>query len=93
MIRSFKDKEAEGIFNRLPSKKLPQFIQRTAYRKLRYLHRAKDLNDLRSPPGNHLEKLKGERSEQCSIRINDQYRICFEWDGENADRVEITDYH
>lgn len=93
MIRSFKDKEAEGLFNRLPSKKLPQSILRAAYRKLHYLHRAKDLNDLLSPPGNHLEKLKGERREQYSIRINDQYRICFLWDGEDATQVEITDYH
>jgi proteic killer suppression protein len=93
MIRSFKNKEAEGLFNRLPSKKLAQAMQRTAYRKLRYLNRAKSLNDLRSPPANHLEKLKGERENQYSIWIDDQYRICFEWDGEDASQVESTDDH
>jgi proteic killer suppression protein len=93
VIRSFKDKETEGLFNRLPSKKLPQSIQQAAYRKLRYLNRAVNLNDLRSPPGNHLEKLKGGRDEQYSIRINDQVRICFIWDGEDAAQVEITGYH
>jgi len=93
MIQSFKDKETEGMFNRRPSKKLPNSIQQAAYRKLRYMNRAKNLNDLRSPPGNHLEKLKGGRDGQYSIRINDQYRICFLWNGEDANRVEITVYH
>lgn len=77
MIQTFKDREAEKIFHRQHSKKLPDDIQRAAFRKLRILHRSHDLNDLRVPPANHLEKLKGDREGQYSIRVNDQWRICF----------------
>jgi proteic killer suppression protein len=73
--------------------KLPREIQRTARRKLIYLDDAEDLQDLLAPPGNKLEKLKGNRSGQYSIRINDQYRICFEWIDEKARNVVIVDYH
>ena len=93
MIKSFKDNEAEKIFQRQFSRKLPHDIQRTALRKLRMLNRAMNLNDLRVPPNNRLEKLKGDRQEQYSIRINDQWRICFIWDDSDAYEVEITDYH
>jgi toxin HigB-1 len=93
MIRSFKDKEAEKIFNRALSRKLPYDLQRTALRKLRMLNRAMNLNDLRVPPANSLEKMKGGRSDQYSIRINDQWRICFKWSSSDAFDVEIVDYH
>jgi proteic killer suppression protein len=93
MIRSFKDKEAEKIFNRQRSPKLDSSIQRTAFRKLRMLHHARALIDLRAPPANRLEKLIGSREGQFSIRINDQYRICFEWIDGDAYQVEIVDYH
>jgi proteic killer suppression protein len=93
MIRSFKSKETEKIFNRQRSRKLPQDIQQVALRKLRMLNRAVTLQDLRVPPANRLEKLSGERAGQYSIRINDQWRICFEWQDGNAHNVEIVDYH
>ena len=93
MIRSFKDSEAEKIFKRHFSRKLPHDIQRVALRKLRMLNRATTLNDLRVPPNNRLEKLKGDRAGQYSIRINDQWRICFIWNEGNVDDVEIADYH
>ena len=93
MIRSFKSKETEKIFNRQRSAKLPQDIQQVALRKLRMLHRAINLSDLQIPPANRLEKLSGDRAGQYSIRINDQWRICFEWQAGDADQVEITDYH
>ena len=93
MIRSFKCKETEKIFNRIYTKKFPTDIQRSAMRKLRMLNRAENLNDLKVPPGNHLEALKGKRKEQHSIRINDQWRICFLWQDRDALDVEITDYH
>jgi len=93
MIKSFKDKETEKIFNRAFSKKLPQNIQHLARRKLIILDAATDIDDLRIPPGNKLESLKGNRKEQYSIRINDQFRICFKWAAEDAYNVEITDYH
>lgn len=93
MIQSFKDKEAERIFHRERSRRLPHDIQQTALRKLRMLNRAITLNDLRVPPANRLEKLKGEREGQYSIRINDQWRICFEWHDNDAFEVEIVDYH
>jgi proteic killer suppression protein len=93
MIQSFKDKETKKIFDREGSKKLPQSIQRIALRKLVMIHAAVGVNDLRVPPGNRLEKLKGERSDQHSIRINDQWRICFRWEGGNAHDLEIVDYH
>ena len=93
MIRTFKDKEAEKLFKRERSKKLPTEIQRVALRKLRMLNRAMNLNDLRVPPANRLEKLKKGRTGQYSIRINDQWRICFEWHDTDAFKVEIVDYH
>jgi len=93
MIRSFKDKEAEKIFKRQRSPKIPEMIQRVALRKLRMLNRAGNLNDLRVPPANRLEKLKGDRLGQHSIRINDQWRICFKWHDSDALQVEIVDYH
>ncbi|MBD3328850.1 type II toxin-antitoxin system RelE/ParE family toxin [Candidatus Peregrinibacteria bacterium] len=93
MIKSFKDKEAEKIFNREKSKKIPIEIQKTAMRKLWMLDAAHDINDLRSPPANRLEKLTGNRKDQFSIRINNKYRICFIWKQNTAHNVEITDYH
>jgi proteic killer suppression protein len=93
VIKSFKSKEAEKIFNRQRSQKLPSDIQQIALRKLRMLHRAVILQDLRIPPANRLEKLEGDRQGQYSIRINDQWRICFEWLDSEAYSVEIVDYH
>lgn len=93
MIKNFSDKETEKLFNREFSKKLPSDIQRIARRKLETLDAAENLSDLRIPPSNHLEKLKGERKNQHSIRINDQWRICFEWRETDAYKVEIVDYH
>ncbi|MCK4645566.1 MAG: type II toxin-antitoxin system RelE/ParE family toxin [Candidatus Aminicenantes bacterium] len=93
MIRSFKCKETEKIFKRNYLKKYPVDMQRVALRKLRMLNRAEDLNDLRVPPGNRLEALKGKRKGQHSIRINDQWRICFLWQDKDVFDVEITDYH
>ena len=93
MIKSFRDKETEKIFNRLFSRKLPQNIQHIARRKLVVLDAAPELNALRIPPGNKLESLKRERKNQHSIRINDQWRICFNWKAGDAYNVEITDYH
>ncbi|HEY9702791.1 MAG TPA: type II toxin-antitoxin system RelE/ParE family toxin [Allocoleopsis sp.] len=93
MIKNFKDKETEKIFNRQRSKKLPSDIQQIALRKLRMLNRAIAIQDLLIPPGNRLESLKGDRMGQYSIRINSQWRICFEWEEGNALNVEIVDYH
>ncbi|NGP06295.1 type II toxin-antitoxin system RelE/ParE family toxin [Rhodococcus sp. 14C212] len=93
MIESFADKETERVFDRMFSKKLPQDIQRIARRRLLVIDAATDVNDLRVPPGNRLEKLPGDRVGQYSVRINDQYRICFIWRGTAAYDVEITDYH
>ena len=93
MIRSFKDKEVEKIFKRRWSSKLPEMLQRVGLRKLRMLNRAENVNDLRVPPANRLEKLKGDRLGEYSIRINDQWRICFKWHGRDAAQVEIVDYH
>ena len=93
MIRSFKDKETEKIFALQRSRKLPHDIQQVALRKLRMLNNARVLDDLRIPPANRLEKLSGDRSGQCSVRINDQWRICFEWYEGDIFKVEITDYH
>ena len=93
MIQSFRDKETEKVFNGRFSRKLPHDIQRLAERKLIMFHRSVDLNDLRVPPSNRLEALKGNRSGQYSIRINNQWRICFEWREDGAHKVEITDYH
>ncbi len=93
MIKNFKDKETEKIFNRQKSKKLPSDIQQIALRKLRMLNRVKILQELLIPPANRLERLKGDRIGQYSIRINSQWRICFEWQDGNAFNVEIVDYH
>jgi len=93
MIKSFKEKETERIYSREFSRRLPGDIQQTALRKLRMLNNAKTLNDLRMPPANRLEKLGGSRLGQHSIRINDQWRVCFTWQEGNAFDVEISDYH
>jgi toxin HigB-1 len=93
VIKSFKDAEAKKIFRRQLSHKLPHDIQQVALRKLRMLNNAVSLNDLRIPPANRLEKLTGSREGQFSIRINDQWRICFEWQDGNVYQVEIVDYH
>jgi proteic killer suppression protein len=93
MIKTFKSKETEKIYNREISKKLPPDIQRTALKKLWMLDAAPDINTLRVPPSNHLEALKGERKGQHSIRINKQWRICFVWNNGDAFDVEIVDYH
>jgi len=93
VIKSFKSREAEKIYQGRFSKKLPRDIQRIAARKLEILSAAGEINSLRIPPSNRLEKLKGERSGQHSIRINDQWRICFVWKSGDAFDVEITDYH
>lgn len=93
VINSFKCKETEKIFNGKFSSGLPQSIQRIAARKLDYLDSAGELEDLRSPPGNRLEALRDDHAGQHSIRINDQWRICFVWRDNNAYDVEIVDYH
>ncbi len=93
MIKSFKDDETQKIYIRERSRKLPPDIQQVALRKLRMINNAKNLADLRIPPANRLEKLSGNRAGQHSIRINDQWRICFTWKDGNAADVEITDYH
>ncbi|MEK7067932.1 MAG: type II toxin-antitoxin system RelE/ParE family toxin [Patescibacteria group bacterium] len=93
MIKSFKCKETQRIFGRDISSKIPYSIQRAAMRKLWILAAASSINDLRIPPANHLEKLKGKRRGKHSIRINDQWRICFKWYRQDAHEVEIVDYH
>ena len=93
MIKSFRDAETEKVFNRRFSRRLPNDIQAAALRKLRMLANAHDVADLRSPPGNRLERLAGERTGQYSIRINDQWRVCFVWQDGDAHEVEICDYH
>jgi len=93
VIKTFKCKETEKIFNRTFSKKFPNNIQRVALRKLRMINRANILNDLKVPPANRLEALRKERKGQYSIRINDQWRICFKWNNGEVDNVEIVDYH
>ena len=93
MIRSFACRETERLFNDEASRRLPTQIQQVVRRKLLLLHQARRLDDLRAPPGNRLEALKGERAGQHSIRINDQWRLCFRWQGEDAMDVEIVDYH
>ena len=93
MIQSFADKETEKVYRGEFSRKLPTDIQATARRKLIYLDEADNLADLLAPPGNRLEALKGSRAGQYSIRINEQWRICFRWKQPHAYEVGITDYH
>lgn len=93
VIKSFRDKDTEIIFLREKTRRFDIRLRKTALRKLLILDAAETLDDLKVPPGNRLEKLKGERKDQFSIRINDQWRICFKWENGNAFDVEITDYH
>jgi len=93
MIRSFGDRETEKVFLREPRTKFARNVQRAGLRKLLVLDAAESLNDLRVPPGNRLEKLSGSRSGQHSIRVNDQWRVCFRWSDGDAHDVEIVDYH
>lgn len=93
MIRSFACRETQNIYNLQASRRLPRDMQQIALRKLRMLNRAISITDLRIPPANRLEKLRGERAGQWSIRVNDQWRICFRWDGSDAHQVQIVDYH
>ena len=93
MIRSFRDKDAERIWQRERSRKFSSDLQRLALRKLIMVDAAESLQDMRAPPGNRLEKLLGDREGQHSIRINDQWRICFTWRNGDAHDVEVTDYH
>jgi proteic killer suppression protein len=93
MIRSCKDKITASIFNDEVPKGFPESIVRVARRKLAYLNAAANLTDLKAPPGNRLEALKGDRAGQHSIRVNKQFRICFVWTSEGPKDVEITDYH
>ena len=93
MIRRFRDKRTEQIFHGEFPKRFPPNLVAITRRKLRILHRAVRLDDLRAPPGNRLEALKGDRKGQYSIRVNDQFRICFVWMDGDAFEVEVTDYH
>lgn len=92
MIRSFADPETEQVFNRRHSRRYAAF-ERIAFRKLRQVHRVSRLEELSVPPGNRLEPLRGDREGQWSLRINEQWRICFEWRNGDAYQVEIVDYH
>lgn len=92
MIRTFRCKDTAALFEDMEVLRFRHF-ERVARRKLQYLHQAKVLEDLRSPPGNRLERLKGDRGGQYSIRINDQWRICFHWIDDDVFDVEIVDYH
>lgn len=93
MIRSFGDKQTAAVFAGHRARGLPSFMQDAARRKLKMLDAAASLDDLRTPPGNRLEVLAGRRKGQYSIRINDQWRICFAWDGKDAHEAAIVDYH
>jgi proteic killer suppression protein len=93
VIRSFKDDETRGIWEGRISRRLPVDIQQTARRKLRILDAAQNIQDLKSPPGNRLEPLRKDRKGQHSVRINDQWRICFVWKADGPHDVEIVDYH
>jgi proteic killer suppression protein len=93
VINSFRDKETKRISDGEISKKFPATIQKRARRKIDSLALAGDINDLRCPPSNHLEALGGDRKGQFSIKVNDQYRVCFEWVNNCAENVELTDYH
>ncbi len=93
MIKEFGDKETEKIWNGIRSKKLPSEIQNSARRKLRMINKSQDINDLRIPPANRLEKLKGDLEDYYSIRINNQWRIIFQWKNDDAYKIKIVDYH
>jgi toxin HigB-1 len=93
MIRTFGDKETERLFRREPVKKFLPAVRRPGLRKLLILDAAESLDDLRVPPGNRLEKLYGDRKGQYSIRVSEQWRLCFRWDAGDAHEVEIVDYH
>lgn len=93
MIRSFRDRDTERLFHREPVRKWGPDVQRVGLRKLRILDAATSTDDLRVPPGNRLEKLRGDRADQWSIRVNDQWRLCFEWRDGDAYEVELVDYH
>ena len=93
MIRTFRDKTTRAVFDGETPRGFPADLVKMARRKLRYLHAAATLGDLRSPPGNRLEALAGDRKGQHSIRINDQFRVCFKWTVEGPTEVEIVDYH
>ena len=96
MIRSYRDRDTQAVAERQRVRRFPEDIQRRAQMKLMIINNAEDLNDLRVPPGNRLEALSGDRDGQYSIRINDQWRICFTWSegtAYNAYQVEIVDYH
>jgi proteic killer suppression protein len=93
MIQSFRDRATKDVFDRVYVKRLSSDLQRAALRKLLVLDAAESLDDLKVPPGNRLEKLSGDREGQHSIRVNDQWRVCFSWRQGNAYDVEITDYH
>jgi proteic killer suppression protein len=93
VIRSIRDKDSEAIWQRRYIKKLSPELSRLAYNKLVLIDAAQTINDLRVPPGNRLEKLAGNRAGQYSIRVNDQWRICFTWSASGADNAELVDYH
>lgn len=93
MIQSFGDEQTRRVWERRQAPRLGAEVQRAAQKKLRMLSAAATLNDMRVPPGNRLEKLVGDRADQHSIRVNDQYRICFTWTANGPADVEITDYH
>jgi toxin HigB-1 len=93
VIKSFADKETERLFGGRKSRAVPSQVRERALSKLLVLNAATDIEDLRVPPSNHLEKLRGERKGQWSVRINKQYRVCFSFEGGDAHDVEITDYH
>jgi proteic killer suppression protein len=92
MIKSFADKDTERLWNRQHARSIPTDVQRRARRKLLMLNAAESLQDLRSPPGNRLEELRGDRKGQHSIRVNEQFRVCFVWKGSDAYELEVTDY-
>jgi proteic killer suppression protein len=93
VIRSFRNKDTERLWNRRHVKKLSPECSRLAYNKLILINAAESINDLRVPPGNRLEKLTGDRAGQYSVRVNNQWRICFSWSSSGASNVELVDYH